>query len=237
MHSAFAHIWCLPADVIPLYVVATGEGCLIDLELRLNGTLAALRTVELPGGGTVQVSFTHIGGDFKNKQLVTGLLGGSSNQRQPAFLPIGDARLYHLRAYLGAVDATVATVGALATAHRQVLQEMDMLVAQARRKAHAARAVEVQTAQRVFGAGKAVQPEQLQRQLARVARFTDAENGLEWQPLDERVADEVRAEKEKEAWRRAQHERQQSVKRARLENERNLVANGARRSVRLHVWD
>jgi hypothetical protein len=36
--------WLLPssADVIPLYVVAAGEGCLVDLDLQINSILANL---------------------------------------------------------------------------------------------------------------------------------------------------------------------------------------------------
>jgi hypothetical protein len=77
----------LSVDVIPLYVVAAGEGQLVDLDLRINAALASLAPVALPDGGTVRVSLTHIGVDHKNKQLNTGLLGGSSTQRQPMCLP------------------------------------------------------------------------------------------------------------------------------------------------------
>lgn len=87
----------------------------------MNWVLASMTTVMLPDGGVVSVSLTHIGGDHKNKQLNTGLLGGSSRQRHAMRVPIADARRYLRFAYNTDPEGELATVADLCKRHLSAL--------------------------------------------------------------------------------------------------------------------
>jgi hypothetical protein len=208
-------------------MVAAGEGCLIDLDLRLNGLLAILRVVRLPDGGVVLVSWTHIGGDHKNKQLNTGVLGGSSDQRLAIWLPIADARWYLRRCYNSPVGRALATLADLARAHIAVLELFQQRLEQAQHAAHASKVANVQSWKKVFTA-KETFPAQLMRRLANVTEG-------DWVPLDDRREQAAREEQERQERKRAREEKQIQERHAQQQNEERLREGGARRSTRLAV--
>lgn len=111
----------LPAIQVPLYVVRAKEAALIDIDFFRNSLLATFGSVPIAGDGSVQLSFSHIGGDWKNKQSHCGVRGGSTTARSATVLPVADAALYMTRAYQSYPDSKLATHAELAMCYVEAL--------------------------------------------------------------------------------------------------------------------
>lgn len=210
-------------------MVAAGEGCLVDLDLQVNSILANLPPVQLPDGGSVEVLFTHIGGDHKNKQLNTGLLGGSSDQRQGMRLPIPSASNYLCIAYNSTVDGELASLADLAKAHIRALELFQELLEQAKQMRHNKKMDDVQAWQRIYAPSTA---ETLGRQVVRQLERVQQNPDMEWRSVYERLEEDAENERAKAERRCAREEKQKEERRKREANEKALVEAGARRSER-----